>query len=110
MHVHVLKKISEIYFLTSVAFKIVPSKTINTDQQSTVTHLFASVSVRCVTYSGRYVDVKVELEKTNSKAMTKMFTTVNHYRYSGPSLEGHSREDTPLERTEIPGSKYYECV
>ncbi len=30
--------------------------------------------------------------------------------YSGPSLKGHSnREDTPLERTQIFGSKYYEC-
>ncbi len=27
--------------------------------------------------------------------------------YSGPSLKGHSGEDTPLERTLILGNKYY---
>ncbi len=30
--------------------------------------------------------------------------------YSGPYVKGHSREGIPLERTQIPGSRYYECV
>ncbi len=34
----------------------------------------------------------------------------SHMVYSGPSLKGHSREDPPLERTQILGSKYYECM
>ncbi len=29
-------------------------------------------------------------------------------KYSGPSLKGHSRKDTPLERTQIFGGKYCE--
>ena len=29
--------------------------------------------------------------------------------YSSP-LKGHSREDTPLERTQIIGNQYHECM
>ena len=35
---------------------------------------------------------------------------VNKFKYSGPSLNGHSREDTPLKRTQILASKYHECI
>ncbi len=35
---------------------------------------------------------------------------VSQDRYSGPSLKGHSRKDTPLQRMQIFGSKYCECM
>ncbi len=32
------------------------------------------------------------------------------FKYFGPSLKGLSRKDTLLNRTQILGSKYFECI
>ena len=66
------------------------------------------------------IDHKVDALKNLDKGekAANIFTTPSYPlnrrclkgSYSGPSLKEHSKEDTPLERTQIFGSKYSECI
>ncbi len=48
---------------------------------------------------------------TQSRYLKNIELSPNSRRYGDLSLKGHScRGNTPPERTQIPGSKYYECV